>query len=130
MVSNTTVEKILGKTFADYLDEVVIDAGEKLLYTRRLMIDELGCGNLVAAARLNKVLKRLDIKTPRELYSLDPESLVRCKGVGHATVYVAMCILDANDYSVEKWWGWNETSVKFSTFRHQLIRKARKHKAA
>jgi hypothetical protein len=129
MIARTKVESVIGKGFADKLDETIIDAGSKLYYTRRQMVEELGCANFVAAAKLNKVLKRLKVETPSQLHNTDPFSLARTKGIGEACIFVVMCILDANKYDVIKWWRWNEEDrTKFSSFKSHAIAHARRRK--
>jgi len=87
------------------------------------MIDVLDCGNFAAAKRLQKVLKRLKITKTRELFKTDPLSLYRAKGVGDATVYVAMCILHAGGFDVLEWWGWKTEKEK-----QAALRRVAKHK--
>ena len=129
MLTRKQVETTIGKTFADKLDEIVLDIGPKLIFTRRDMVEELGCANFVAGARLQKVLRRLGIETAAELFRTDPFSIVRCKGIGETSMFVAMCILDHAQYNVEDWWGWKETNdLKFSSFKHNATRRARKSK--
>lgn len=131
MIKREVIAKTLSKGFAEALDTVVIDAGGELSFTRRQMIEDLDCGNFNAAARLSKVLRRLGIHTVAKLYRTDPQSLLRARGVGEATVYVAMCILDARKYDVYKWWGWKQDNVvKFAAYRAQAKSKAKKYKHA
>lgn len=128
MIRRETITQVIGKTFADKLDELVFQSGE-MGYSRREMVDELGCANFIAAARLQKVLRRLGVNTPAQLYKTDPFSLARSKGIGEASIFVAMCILDASKYDVLKWWGWKDTNdVRFSTFKRQAITRASKRK--
>lgn len=130
MIKRDTVVKTIGKSFADTLDTVVIDVSQELSFTRREMVDDLQCANFNAAARLSKVLKRLKIFSAAKLYQTDPLSLARTRGIGQASIFVAMCILDTRRYDVAKWWGWNGTNkVKFSTASQQRsIRKVSKRK--
>jgi len=129
MIGRETVEKTIGKGFADKLDEFIFEVSQDLSYSRREMVDELGCANFIAAARLAKVLRKLKIYTPGQLHRLDPFSLARSKGIGESALFVAMCILEAKGYDVEKWWGWKGTNVvKFSTFKSHAMAKARRHK--
>lgn len=129
MLKRSTVEKTIGKSFADKLDEVVLDAGPNLSFSRRQMVDELGCANFIAAVRLAKVLRRLDIRTALQLSRTDPFSLARARGIGETALFVAMCILEAHGFNVEKWWGWKATNVvKFSTFKSNAMSRARRHK--
>lgn len=129
MLTRELVETIISKGFADKLDEVILDISPKLTFTRRQMVEDLGCANFVAAAVLQKALRKLDIQTPAQLFKTDPFSLVRVRGVGEATIFVAMCILDAAEYNVAEWWGWKKTNdVKFSSFKHNATRRASKAK--
>lgn len=131
MLKPQIVVDTIGKTFADKLDETIIDVSDEISYTRREMVEKLGCANFLAAYRLQKVLKRLKIMTASQLHRTDPFSLVRTKGIGEAAMFVAMCILDLHGYDVIKWWRWKESNVvKFSTFKHQAMNRARKHKQA
>jgi hypothetical protein len=129
MLTRDIVETTIGKTFADKLDEVILDIGPKLLFTRRSMIEELGCANFTATTILQKVLRKLNITTTAQLFRTDPFSIARVKGVGETTMFVAMCILDAAQYNVQEWWGWKETNkLKFSSFKHNANRRALKVK--
>lgn len=129
MLTREVVVNTIGKTFADMLDEVVIESGS-IHYTRRTMVEVLGCANFIAAARLQAVIKRLKITSAKELYKMDPLSIARSRGIGATSMYVAMCILDATGHDVEKWWGWDakRTVVKFSTFKAHAMRRASKRK--
>lgn len=129
MLTRDVVETTIGKTFADKLDEVVLDVSPQLSFTRRSMVEDLGCANFVAAVTLQKVLRKFGITTPSQLFKTDPFSIVRVKGVGETTMFVAMCILDAAQYNVKDWWGWKETNeLKFSSFKHNATRRASKAK--
>lgn len=129
MLTKETVANTIGKNFADKLDETILFVSRDISYTRRQMIDDLGCANFQAAYRLQRVLKRLEIYTPAKLFRTDPMSLARAKGIGEAAIFVAMCILDFEKYDVAEWWGWNKTNtVKFSTLKSKAIKKASKRK--
>jgi hypothetical protein len=128
MLNRETIESTISKTFADKLDEAIIHVSQDISFSRRDMVEELGCANFIAATNLNKVLRRLGIVSPSQLYRTDPYSLVRAKGIGEAAMFVAMCILDYHKYDVVKWWGWKGNDVKFSTFKHNAIRRASKRK--
>jgi|GraSoiStandDraft_1057264.scaffolds.fasta_scaffold15007_7 hypothetical protein len=129
MIGHKTIDGVIGKTFADKLDEPLF-VTDKMNYSRRQMVTELGCANFVAAVRLAKVLRRLKIHSPAELYKMDPLSLARSKGIGQSCLFVAMCIIDAHGYSIIKWWVHNKKDnvVKFSTFKHKALRRAAKRK--
>lgn len=131
-MDRSKIESVLGKTFADSLDETVVNSGY-LVFTKREMIENLGCANFAAASRLDSVLKKLKIKTAKQLQQTDPFSLLRTTGVGLTTMYVAMCILDYAGVDVEKWWGWKQEKqqgviLKFSSYKHKASRRALKHK--
>jgi hypothetical protein len=126
MLKRTTIEKCIGKTFADKVDDLVLNVSSELSFTRREMVEDLGCANFIAAARLEKILKKLKIHTVKQLWDANPIDLLRARGIGEASMYVAMCILDTRKYSVEEWWGWGGNLVKFSTFKHHAARRASK----
>jgi len=129
MIERLVIETTIGKGFADKLDEIIIHVSQDLSFTRRDMVEVLGCANFIAASRLNKVLKKLQIYSAAKLFRTDPFSLVRAKGIGETSMFVAMCILDSKKYDVVKWWGWKGTNgVKFSTFKHNATRRASKRK--
>ena len=117
MITRKTVAGTIGKSFADKFDDVVFTLGQHT-YTRQRMID-LKCASFWASGRLTKVLKRLEITTPGQLFKLGPSSLNRIKGVGDACLYVAMCVLDDHGYSVAEWWGWKEKRPRRLS-RHEL----------
>jgi hypothetical protein len=127
MLKREVVDKTIGKTFADKLDEkLTIIFGVEI--SKRIMVEEMGCANFQAAVRLGKALKKLDIHTPAQLHKTSPFDLARLRTVGEATIYVAMCILDSHEYDVEKWWGWKDTNdLKFSSFKHSAMRRAKKN---
>ena len=123
------VEKTIGKTFADKLDEVVIHVSQDLSFTRRELVDELGCANFAAAARLGKLLSRLHIHTAAQLNRTDPFSLLRARGIGQTCMFVAMCILDYKQYNVIDWWEFKRDNVvKFSSYRASAYRRAARRK--
>ena len=124
MLERKTVEATIGKGFADHLDEYIMP---NLAITRRAMVENLGCANFIAAARLDKVLKRLGVDSPAKLWKTNPMDLARVRGIGAAAMFVAMCFLDATQYNVAEWWGWKETNeLKFSSFKANAVRRARK----
>jgi hypothetical protein len=128
MIVREKVEQVIGKGFADKLDEQIFKVDESFGYTRREMVENLGCANFIAAARLAKVLRRLAVNSPARLNKLDPFSLARAKGIGESALFVAMCILDASGYDVIKWWGFKGNQAKFSSFKSHAISHARKRK--
>jgi len=93
------------------------------------MVENLGCANFIAAAKLEKVFKKLEIVSPAQLFKTDPFSLVRVRGVGEASMFVCMCILDHAEYNVQEWWNWKGVNdSKFSSFKHNATKRASKRK--
>lgn len=132
MILRKTVEKIIGKTYADKLDEPLFVVGT-MSYSRRQMVEDLGCANFVAATRLSKVLNKLRVHTSRQLFMIDPASLFRVHGIGESCMFVAMSVIDANGFDVDEWWDRNfekhgDNVVKFSAYKHQVTRRAKKRK--
>ncbi len=103
MITRTKVETVIGKTFADKLDQPIFSTGNWAI-TRRTMVERYGCANFIAAARLARQFKRMGITTPRILWRTDPIQLARTKGIGEAAIFVAMSILEANGFDPLKWW--------------------------
>jgi|SRR5215831_4167135 len=129
MIERPKIENTIGKTFADMLDTFVIDASGEIRFTRRQMIEDLGCANFAAASRLERVLNKLKITTIRRLFNTNPMDIARVRGIGATSIYVAMCILDYGQYDVEEWWGWKETNnLKFSSYKHNVTKRASKRK--
>lgn len=125
MMDRDSIEHVLSKGFADKLDETIFSVGNTE-YSRRMMVEELGCANFIAAAKLTKVLKRLKIVSVKGIWDVNPVDLARSKGIGEASIFVVMCLLDAHKFDVEKWWGWNDNVVRFSTFKKNAISRAKK----
>jgi hypothetical protein len=132
MLKREILEKTLGKGAADKEDEVYLDAGPQLTFTRRQLTDVVGATNWNSLRKLNTLLHDLDIKSPAQLNSRHPGDLLSIPGVGETCIKMAMCILDYYKYSVTKWWGWEQEGkvVRFSAFKARLIAKAKKRKAS
>lgn len=128
MITRTEVEKVIGKGFADKLDEPIFYVNVEWVYTRRQMVEEINCANFIAAARLAKALKKLGIASPAKLYKVDPVSLARIKGIGESSIFVAMCILYANRYDIVGWWQYKGNMNKFSSFKANAMKRTRKQK--
>lgn len=127
MLKKEVIDCVIGKGFADKIDEPLFHLGQSG-YSRRFMVENLGCANFIAAVKLGKVLKRLKITSILQLARTDPMSLARAKGIGEASLFVAMCILEAGNYDPVKWWTKNDNVVKFSTFKHHAIQRASRRK--
>ena len=63
----------------------------------------LRCPNFVAAKRLEKNLKKIKIKTPSDLYKIDPQSLFNVRGLGVSQVFVAACVLSFCKFNPDIW---------------------------
>lgn len=122
---------VFGSPFVRHLSAPLLVIGSHR-YSRHDLVNDLGTGNFTAAARLGRVLKRLHIKSPAQLNDLTPESLARVVGVGVATLYVAMCVLEAEGYSIARWYGWRKhEGVTFETHkRRAFLRSTRRKHAA
>lgn len=116
--SNSFVDELTEKRF--------VFAGEE--FSKQDLIDELGVGSFIAAARASNVLQKLGIETIPQLRKMDPISLLRKKGFGQGSMHVVMCFLDMRGVDVGKWWGWKEdgNDVKFSSFQARAKRRAKK----
>lgn len=128
MLPRTKVEKIIGKSFADRLDEEMFAVSPKWTYSRREMVEVIGCANFIAAAKLSKILRKLGITTAQKLFDVDPVSLARVKGIGESSMFVALCVLEVSGHDVEKWWGYKGNNTKFSTFKHHAMSRASRRK--
>lgn len=129
MIKRQRIENVFGKTFADSFDVLVMDLGPRLNFTKREMVEDLGCPNFAAATRLNRVLKRLGISTPAQLQKLDAPSLIRVRGIGTTSLFVVQCIFDYLEADFEAWWGYRQDNVvKFSTFKAKAIARAKKRR--
>jgi hypothetical protein len=99
-------------------EELIIDHGE-LRFTRddlRMM----GCSRFIGASMLNnRVLKKLNIKTVKELFNTSPLDIARIHRVGEAVIHNVLAILNAHDYNVKEWWA--SSGVKYSTLHHKAI---------
>ena len=121
-----THDSLMDKSFLNSIDSVVLTVGDAHMSGRQVA-KKLGIANLQAARRLSKVCAALQVESVRALYALGAIPLVRTKGVGNATMWVAMHLLDAHGYSVERWWGWTDggRTPKFSSYRHKLMAQAK-----
>jgi hypothetical protein len=75
----------------------------ELPYTRREMIELLGCGNFIAAKRLTAACKQFDILTLVDLDRVGLHGLLRIAGVGERAAWVAACLLHHGRYDVMAW---------------------------
>jgi hypothetical protein len=94
---------LLGKTFRDKQDEHILVIG-KDQWSRQEIVDELHCGNFVAAANLTKIARKLDVASLEQLISrFTLEDLFQERGCGITTVYVLLCAQEAANKDPLKW---------------------------
>lgn len=114
----------LGKTFLDYEHEVVLKIGDAT-WTRAELATKLGCCHLTAARRLGKHLEEAGIDSVNKLHATPPEELLALSGLGTIQVFVVMCVLDANKFNAERWYGFDADTVTATTLMHRAKVKAR-----
>jgi len=76
-------------------EETILSVGAKK-YTRQTCVTELGCPNFKAAQNLSHALQSIGVDSTKALAKTTPADLLRLEGVGERTVFVALCVLDAN----------------------------------
>lgn len=120
---------IIGKGFADDLSEVILEIGSDK-FTKLEVIEQLGCGNLSAARRITRLLKKTFVlQGTRHLYEMTPGDILRIRGVGAASMWVLMCALDYKGFNIERWWKWEtKKNIKFSSYRHRVLTQAKKRR--
>ena len=97
------VPKIYGASLRRWYDQETVLEFSELPYTRREMIDVLGCGNFIAAKRLSLACKQFNILTLSDLDRVGLHGLLRIDGVGERAAWVAACLLDKARYDVMAW---------------------------
>jgi len=119
---------VFGSTLRNYLQETLFEL-DGVAITRDDLVSRFGVGHFIAARKLGDAMRRLKIKTTRDLYRIDPLSLIRNRGIGERTLFVAMCILDEAGQSPIEWWNQN-FDTKFATASHAArAKKIRRTKA-
>lgn len=127
-------QEVLGKALLDHQEKVVLQIGRDS-WTRQALIDELHCGNFVAAAKLTKVLRDLDVKSVKDAYrSLLFTELMAIRGVGVTCLYVLMTAMEARALNPLVWVDWDREPrtllTKITHARIEFTRKPKKAKAA
>ncbi len=84
--------------------EIILTIGA-LTFTREKCVRDLGCPNFRAAGNLSTALNSIGIDSVDRLATTTPKDLMRLEGVGERTVFVALCVLDAqaSAKAAEKW---------------------------
>lgn len=120
-------ETMFGSTFSQWLNEPILRIGTELSFTRHTLVTHLGCGNWVAAKRLDKTLRHLGLRSIAMINEIDPVSIARRTGVGMSQMYVLTCLLDHVDIDVERWWHWDrDRHYKFSTYKYRKVQRAKR----
>jgi hypothetical protein len=103
-------QELLGKTFVDRQNEVVLKIG-KDEWSRQELVEVLKCGNFAAAARLTKTLQDDRVNSVVDACRhLSLQDLLEREGVGETTAYVFMCAVDAVGKDPVRWCEKNHTS--------------------
>jgi hypothetical protein len=94
---------LLGKTFLDRQAEGILVIGRDV-WTRQEIVDDLHCGNFVAAQNLTKIARKLQVESLDQLVSrFTLEDLFLENGCGVTTVYVLLCAQEARKKDPLKW---------------------------
>lgn len=93
-----TVRLACGNTFIRKMTE------EPIFGTlSRADLGKLGCYNFAAARRLERWMERTGQTTPKHLARVGLLGLANEKGIGPATIYVALVLLEQNGVNVQDW---------------------------
>lgn len=114
-------KSLVSKSFVDHANQVVLQVGP-VKFTRRNLVEDLHCAHFAAAKRLQTALKAAKVATPADLATMGPWPLAAQRGVGDATLYVAMCVVEALGFSVKDWL---TDGIKFQTMKaHAAAKRA------
>lgn len=116
---------MLGKTFVDGFRRPVLVIGEgraARTWTRQQLVTELASGNFAAARILTEKLKGIGVTSVREFLNLGAIALADVKGVGEATIFVALRAVRALGEDEHKWFG--KDTVTFNTLKDRAGRRA------
>ena len=101
-ISPETHKHFLGASFVHKQNEIVLRVGSKQ-WTRMQLVQQVGVGNLAAAAKLSTVLRKTKVDSLEKLYAVNPRDFALIPKLGETTVFVAMAVLQSNGFSVDKW---------------------------
>ncbi len=114
----------LGKTFLDKFSEIVLAVGRDM-FTRREMIEKLGCANFTAAKRLTWALDRFRPKSVREVAGrITLNDLWAVDGVGITTVYVWTSVLEYSGIDSVNWIS-SDLNIPSSYKKNKVVKKRR-----
>src|ERR1041384_6460411 len=96
-------QKFLGKHLIDHQLKEVLRVGADR-WTRQQMIDQLHCGNFLAAAAVTKARDEEGVRDVKDaMRPLDVHALLRHRGIGETACYVWLCVLSYKGYDVIEW---------------------------
>mgnify|MGYP001604634186 CR=1 FL=1 len=95
-------QKFLGASFVNKQNEIVLRVGSRQ-WTRMQLVQQVGVGNLAAAAKLSTVLRKTKVDSIEKLYAVDPRDFALIPKLGETTVFVAMAVLQAEGFNVDRW---------------------------
>jgi hypothetical protein len=121
-------ERLLGKTFIEKQQEGILAIGRDI-WSRQEIVDELHCGNFVAAQNLTKVARKLDVDSLDQLLNrFTIEDLFAQDGFGITTMFVLMCAQEARKKDPLAWVDRKpDEMVTLSTEKHRAL--VHQHKA-
>jgi hypothetical protein len=94
---------LLGKTFRAKQTEQILVIG-KDTWSRQEIVDQLHCGNFIAAANLTRIAHHLNVNSLTDLTArFTIEDLFKERGCGITTVYVLLCAQEAQDRDPLRW---------------------------
>mgnify|MGYP001574857696 CR=1 FL=1 len=127
-ISPVDHQKFLGASFVHKQNEIVLRVGSKQ-WTRMQLVQQVGVGNLAAAAKLSTVLRKTKVDSLEKLYAVDPRDFALIPQLGETTVFVAMAVLSSEGYGVDRWVSQIVTEKKkMVTFRTLKLQQSRKRK--
>lgn len=117
-------QRLLGKHFIDKQQERILVIGRDG-WTRQEIVDELHCGNFVAAQNLTKVARKLDVESLDQLVArFTIEDLFAETGFGITTMFVLMCAQEARQKDPIKWVDKKpDDIVTLSTEKHRALKR-------
>jgi hypothetical protein len=98
-----TDARILGASFLDYQQEVIIHLGT-FKVTRQECATLLGLSNTHSARSFQRQCEALDIRTVAGLFATNPAVFADAKRFGAGTMNVAIRVLRKNGHSILEWY--------------------------
>ena len=114
-------QQIVGATFANYDHRPLIVIGNR--QWNRWHLGRLGCPHAAAAARVNRIIKTLDIKTTKEFIALAP-TFREYKDVGVTSYWVVLALLHDLGEDIEEAHG--EDNPSFATMHKNALKKTKR----